>query len=132
MPHVAHRVLRPVLGLVLLGAVYACGPKSASSSSRPRTDPSVMDSVQLRDHGYGSVYDAISAQHSDWLLPRGGPANGQAPAVGVFVDGAMRPREISYLRELRPSDIKRVKHLSITESTSMYNWLWGALVITTR
>lgn len=127
-------MLPPLLFVILAGAVVACGSTAGpSAEARPRVDNSRMDTTHLRGRGYGSVYDAISAQHPDWFLARGGPTNStQAPAVGVFLEGTMRPREVSYLRELRPEEVKLVRRLSPTESLHTYSWPWGALVITLR
>ena len=91
-----------------------------------------MDTTELRGGDYSTVYDAISRLHADWLLPRGGPSGGRAPALGVFVEGQLRDRGVAYLRNLRPIDVKQVRRLSATESLNTYSWPWGGLVITTR
>lgn len=91
-----------------------------------------MDTTDFRGRNYGSIYDAISAQHADWLLPRGGPVNSQLPMLGVFVEGSMRSRGIEYLRELRPVDVVAVRRLSATESLHSFQWPWGGLLLTLR
>ena len=120
--------------IVAAVALVACAatPKDTATTTAARRDNSIMDSTELRGHNYSTVYDAISALHSDWLLARGGPTANQTPAVGVFVDGSRRARDVSYLRELRPSDVKLVRRLAPTESLHTYSWPWGAIVITSR
>jgi hypothetical protein len=123
-----------VIALTVVGAACASN-KSATASggtATARRDPSVLDSTQLRSGNFGTVYDAIRQLHADWLLPRGGPSGGRAPALGVWIEGQTRDRGVDYLRSIRPIDIIKVRRLSITESTNSYSWPWGGLVITAR
>jgi hypothetical protein len=122
-----------VLSLV---TAAACASKSAtasgSSAAKSRRDPSVMDSSMLWYGNYGTVYDALTAQHSDWLLARGGPSGGRLPEVGVWLDASQRSRGVDFLKSVRPTDIRSVKRLSPTETLSSYNWPWGGLLIRSR
>ena len=125
--------LRALLFVVLAIAAAACAKNTtAGGASAPRRDRSIMDTVELRDPRFSTVYDAISALHGDWLLARGGPSGGRMPELGVWIDGQMRTRGVDYLKTIRPVDIKQVKRLSTTESLHSYNWPWGGLVITPR
>jgi hypothetical protein len=118
------------IALSIGAAVIACGA-TASGTARPRVDNTRMDTTELRGHGYGSVYDAVSARHADWLQARGGTTDGvRAPVVGVFIEGSTRPYELSYLKEVRPEEIRMVRRLSPSESLQTYSWPWGAIVIT--
>jgi hypothetical protein len=130
----AHRfALRAILVSLIGLTVVACASSGGTSGTRaPRRDPSVMDTTDLRGANYSTVYDAISAQHADWLLPRGGPQTGRPPELGVVIDGQRRQRGVQYLRELRPVDVKQVRRLSSTEALNTYSWPWGGLVITLR
>jgi len=91
-----------------------------------------MDSTMLWTGNYGTVYDAITAQHSDWLLARGGPSGGRLPELGVWVDASLRSRGVDYLKSIRPTDIRSIKRLSPTETLSSYSWPWGGLLIRSR
>jgi hypothetical protein len=130
------RRLPTLLIIALAITAAACASKSRSASggtaTANRRDRSVMDSTELRDPSFSTVYDAISRLHADWLLPRGGPSGGRAPALGVFVEGQLRDRGVSFLQSLRPVDVKQVRRLTTTESLNTYSWPWGGLVITTR
>lgn len=127
-----------LLVIALVVIVAACAAKSTDATASgakataSRRDPSVMDSTQLRGSEYTSVYDAISRQHADWLLPRGGPSGGRNPELGVWIEGQTRSRGVDYLKTLRPADVVKIRRLSITESTGSYSWPWGGLVITQR
>lgn len=116
--------------VLLIGVVAACG--SVSRSPMTRRDRSVMDTTDLRRDNYSTLYDAIAAQHADWLLPRGGPTGNRAPELGVWVEGAIRSQGVNYLRSLRPVDVRQVRRLTTTESLHTYSWPWGGLVITPR
>jgi hypothetical protein len=124
--------LRALLFVVFTALVGACAKNSASGSSTPRRDRSVMDSTELRAPRFSTVYDAVSALRGDWLLARGGPSGGRMPEVGVWIEGQMRTRGVDFLKTIRPVDIKQIKRLSTTESLHSYNWPWGGLVITPR
>lgn len=128
--------LRALLFFAVVATAAACaksGPSGASGgASTPRRDRSIMDTSELRDPRFSTVYDAISQLHADWLLARGGPSGGRLPELGVWIEGQMRTRGIDYLKTIRPIDIKQVKRLSTTESLHSYNWPWGGLVITPR
>jgi hypothetical protein len=129
------RRLPALLILAFAIATAACAANKAAdgtSTRSRRADPSVLDSSQLRNGNFSTVYDAIRQLHADWLLPRGGPSGGRVPELGVFVEGQMRNRGVTYLQSLRPIDIIKVRRLSITESTNSYSWPWGGLVITAR
>ena|SRR5689334_22958337 len=130
------RRLPALLAIALTVVSAACASKSATASggtaTAARRDPSVLDSAQLRGGNFSTVYDAIRQLHADWLLPRGGPSGGRAPALGVWIDGQTRDRGVDYLKTIRPIDIIKVRRLSITESTNSYSWPWGGLVITAR
>src|SRR6185436_1477792 len=125
-----------LFALALVISAGACAKKTATaaggSAPTARRDPSVMDSTQLRGSDFTSGYDAVMRLHADWLLPRGGPANGRVPELGVWIEGQIRSRGVDFLKTLRPADVKQVRRLSITESTNSYSWPWGGLVITTR
>jgi hypothetical protein len=124
-----------LLAIALVVATAACGAKSttaAGGTATARRDPSVLDSAQLRGGNFGTVFDAIRQLHADWLLPRGGPSGGRAPALGVWIEGQTRDRGVEYLKSIRPIDVIKVRRLSITESTNSYSWPWGGLVVTTR
>lgn len=127
---------RMILRLAFVAAgvslIVACGPKSTTTSTAPRRNTSIMDTTELRGHNYSTVWDAISAQHADWLLPRGGPSGGLSPQLGVWIEGSVRNMGADYLRNLRPVDIRQVRRLSTTESLHTYSWPWGGLVITLR
>lgn len=113
----------------------ACASRGATASSgtaSARSDPSIIDTTQLRDGNYSTLYDAISHLHADWLLPRGGPSSGRVPELGVWLEGQTRSRGVDFLKTLRPIDVRKVRRLSVTESTTSYSWPWGGLVITTR
>ena len=130
------RRFNALLAIALTVVSAACASKSATASggtaTAARRDPSVLDSAQLRGGNFSTVYDAIRQLHADWLLPRGGPSGGRAPALGVWIDGQTRDRGVDYLKTIRPIDIIKVRRLSITESTNSYSWPWGGLVITAR
>ena len=61
-----------------------------------------------------------------------GPVNGVSPTLGVWIEGNTRSFGVSYLRNLRPIDIRQVRRLPTTETLHTYNWPWGGLVITLR
>ena len=126
----------PILFVIALAITAACASKGATASggtaTTSRRDPSVLDSTQLRAGNYSNLYDAVQRLHADWLLPRGGPSGGRNPELGVFIEGQTRNRGVDYLRTTRPIDVIKIRRLSVTESTSSYNWPWGGLVITTR
>jgi hypothetical protein len=133
--------VRALLAIVVAGATAACAKKSAtdsaaspttSASASQRRDPSVMDSTELRGGNYSTVYDAVSAKHADWLLPRGGPQAGRPPELGIWIEGQLRTRPVEYLRSIRPVDIMSIRRLSMTEALHTYSWPWGGLVITLR
>ena len=134
MPTSVRRIpLRLTLFVVFVIAAGACASRSADGTTRQRSDPSVMDTTALRRQDYSTVYDAISAQHADWLLPRGGPTGQRTPELGVFIEGSgTRHFGVGYLRSLRPIDVRQVRRLSTTESLHTYSWPWGGLVITLR
>lgn len=125
--------LRATLFLVAIVMSAACAAKSTSASgTTARRDSEVMDSTDIRGHNYSTVYDAISAQHANWLLPRGGPTGQRAPELGVWIGGRTTSVGVEYLRQMRPVDVKEIRRLSTTESLHTYSWPWGGLVITLR
>jgi hypothetical protein len=134
MPTLTHRLaLRTTLFVLFVMAVGACAAKSSDGTGTTRrSDPSIMDSTELRSNDYSTVYDAISARRANWLLPRGGPTGSRAPELGVWIEGSTQPRGVAFLRNLRPIDIRQVRRLSTTESLHTYSWPWGGLVITLR
>lgn len=115
-----------------LAIAAACGATNTGSGTTPRRNTSIMDTTDLRSHNYSTVYDAITGQHADWLLPRGGPVGNREPVLGVWIEGTTRSLGVDYLRNLRPVDIRQVRRLSTTESLHTYSWPWGGLVITLR
>ena|SRR5689334_4781506 len=118
--------------VVAAGCAAKSGAAGGGTAARTRKDPTIMDSTELRSCNCSTVYDAISQLHADWLLPRGGPQANRAPELGVWIEGQLRTRPASFLRDLRPTDIKQVKRLSQTESLHTYSWPWGGLVLTPR
>jgi hypothetical protein len=129
-PRVAIRAAAIALALAFAAACAArINPDGTRSAPRDR---SVMDTTELRSPNFSTVYDAISAQHADWLLPRGGPVNGVNPTLGVWIEGSLRSLGVDYLRNLRPADIRQVRRLATTESLHTYSWPWGGLVLTLR
>ena len=125
--------LRALLCLTVAIGIAACTKKTEEGTTAgPRRDPSIMDSTELRDGNYSTVYDALMARHPDWLLPRGGPQAGRPPELGVWIEGQLRTRPVDYLKTIRPVDIKQVKRLSITEALHTYSWPWGGVVLTPR
>lgn len=125
-------VLALVFATVAAGCATKGGVASGSSASRSRRDPSVMDSTELRNGNFGTVYDAVSVLHADWLLPRGGPTGQRSPELGIWIEGQLRTRPVDFLKTIRPVDIKSLRRLSPTESLHTYSWPWGGLVITPR
>jgi hypothetical protein len=125
-----------LLAVALAVTTAACAAKSSTASggtaTAARRDRSIMDTTELRGGNFSSVYDAISALHADWLLPRGGPQTGRPPELGVWIEGQLRTRGVDYLKSLRPVDVKQVRRLTTTESLHTYSWPWGGLVITSR
>jgi len=128
------RRISVALAIAFVVALAACGPKAPNAgTSGPRRDPSVMDSTELRSGSFSTVYDAVSALHADWLLPRGGVSTGgRTPELGVWVEGQMRARPADFLKTIRPIDIKQLRRLTISEALQTYNWPWGGLVVTLR
>jgi hypothetical protein len=121
-----------VLCLTAIAAACAAGPKS-SSGSTPRKDPSVMDSTDLGDGRFQTLYDAIAGQRGDWLIPRGNVSNGgQSAALGVFVGTSTRSLGVEYLRSIRPGSVASVKRLSPSDALHNYGWNGSALVVTLR
>lgn len=128
-----HRVARLVIFAAAVAAAAACGPPiEGGTRAAPRRNTSIMDTAELRGHNFSTVYDAISARHADWLLPRGGPSGGRNPTLGVWIEGSTRSLGVEYLRTIRPVDIGQVRRLSTTESLHSYNWPWGGLVLSLR
>jgi hypothetical protein len=125
---------RSMICLSVAVVTIACGAvPQGNTGPSTRVDLTRMDTTELRGHNYATVYDAISVKHADWYVPRGGPVNGvDAPSVGVFFEYQRRNLGLSYLHDLRPEDVKGVRHLSPTESLSSFSWPWGAIVITLR
>lgn len=117
----------------VVAVACAAGPKS-DTGPRTRNDPSRMDSTELMGHNYSTVYDAVLAAHADWLVPRGGGISpmGDAPTVGVYVEGQMRNLTVSYLRGIRPIEVKGIRHMTTSESLGSFGWPWGAIVIIPR
>jgi hypothetical protein len=128
------RRISVVLAIAFAVVLAACGPKSSTArSSTPRRDPSIMDTTELRGGNFATVYDAVSALHADWLLPRGGPGTGgRAPALGVWIEGQQRANPADFLKTIRPVDIRQLRRLTISEALQTYNWPWGGLVVTLR
>ena len=124
--------------LIVVATVVACGSHGTTTAAggtaaTARRDPSIMDSTEIRGGNYSTVFDAVSARHADWLLPRGGPQAGRPAPLGIWIEGQSRqPRGVDYLRTLRPVDIRQVRRLSTTESLHSYSWPWGGLVLTLR
>lgn len=125
-PRTVARIAALVFAVVVLDA---CGSVARSTTRR---DPSVMDTTDLQRDSYSTLYDAISAQHAEWLLPRGGPTGNRRPELGVWIEGSIRSQGVGYLRTLRPTDVSKVRRLTTTESLHTYSWPWGGLVITPR
>jgi hypothetical protein len=128
------RRISAALAIAFVLVLAACAPKStAARPATTRRDASVMDSTELRGGNFATVYDAVSALHADWLLPRGGVSTGgRMPALGIFIEGQMRAQQVDFLKTLRPNDIRQLRRLTISEALQTYNWPWGGLVITLR
>lgn len=95
-----------------------------------------MDTLEFRNAGFNSLFDAIQARHADWLRPAGAPttsgARGRAadpPTLGVFIEGQQRPQNLDYLKLLQPMDVLYVRHIGASEALNSYNWKWSAILI---
>jgi hypothetical protein len=122
-------------GLMVAASACASTAKPTVDGQRAtaRKDPSVMDSTDLRNKGFQTLYDAIAGQRGDWLIPRGGVGpGGQQPTLGVFIGTSVRSMGVDYLRAIRPADVATVRRLSQSDALHNYNWPWTALVITPR
>ena len=66
--------------------LVSCASSGTSSSSRSRTDATLITREQIDEHHFTNAYDAVAALHSNWLLAKGTDSFASPSQVRVYVD----------------------------------------------
>lgn len=135
----ALRTLRrqaPILVLVAALGGDGCASGGAGASSEAPTtarhDANVISAEELATSRENDLYAAIQRLRPAFLSSRGvtSPGNAAPEAIQVYVDGT-RAGDINALRQIRPEEVKEVRHLSAGEATQLYGTgnTMGAIVV---
>ncbi len=111
MPLRAARFL--ALWLVLVSAACATGGVRTHQAADTITRDDMLK------NRFVTVYDAVSALRSNWLVVRPNTLNSTQENVVVYYD-ATRLGDPSELRNIRVTDIRYVQHLDPLEATQRY------------
>ena len=120
------RLRAALLGFVSVAVIaISCAPRGTSG---PRTDPATISRDQLLTGRFSSVYDAVQALHSNWLVTRGADSFIAPSVIWVYLDNT-KLGDISTLRAVQPATIEYVRHLSGPDATARWGVGHGAGVI---
>jgi hypothetical protein len=152
MRAVLHPVLRSAsccrnlrcASLLLVAALSVAGcasgaPQGASEAAgaptATRRDPNVISAEEIAASKENDLYSAIQRLRPAFLSTRGMTSLGNASQefVQVYVDGS-RVGDINSLRQIRPEDVKEIRHLTAAEATQAYGTgnTMGAIVVTRK
>jgi hypothetical protein len=134
--HVSLRFVIPLSILLAAGCATAAGTPSQQGQTSSRRDPNVIAAEELDTAPETDLYAAIQHLRPMFFETRGrtSPGIGTAPEmIQVYVDGS-RANGVDALRQLRPLDVREVRHLSATEATQRYGTghTMGAIVVTRK
>jgi hypothetical protein len=120
-----------IASLLLVAVVAACGPIAA----RPRADQDIITRDQMESQHFITVYDAITALHSNWLIERPltlGVSAGN-PQVVIYMD-QVRLGNADELRNVLVKEVSYIRHYSAMEATTRFGvgHAQGAIVISTH
>lgn len=126
----ASRRLRFPCVAVLLGVAAMCTACLATSggTAERRLDRTVITREDMVKGNFVTLYDAVSALHSNWLQPRGVDSFANPSIVWVYVDGA-RVGDVSVLKDMRPGLVNTVRFYDGPQATSRWGVDNGAGVI---
>lgn len=106
---------------LLLGVLAICGAcQTFGGNATRRLDRTVITREDMLNGNYQSVYDAVAAERSMWLRPRGVDSFTNPSIVWVYIDGT-RAGDVSILREMQPRLVNTVRFYDGPTATSR----WG-------
>ncbi len=108
--------LRPACFLAIcLIAVAGC----ATGRVRSRIDRDVITRQQMLENKFVTVYDAVTALHSNWLNVRPNTLTSTQEDVVIYYDATRLggPQELS---NIRVTDVQYVEHLDAVAATQRY------------
>ncbi len=104
-----------VLAVSLFVLVSAC----ATAHPRVHHNADVITRAEMLQNNFVTVYDAVTALRSNWLVVRPNTLTSTQENVVVYHD-ATRLGDPSELRNIRVTDIRYVQHLDPLEATQRY------------
>ena len=109
---------RPVrlVALTLLLLAAACATTGGRGA---RTGRDVITRQQMLDNHFITVYDAVSALHSNWLNVRPNTLTSTQEDVVVYYD-ATRLGGPDELKNIRVTDVQYVEHLDAVSAQQRY------------
>lgn len=93
--------------LVLVG-LLVLGCRSTAPGS-VRVDRNVITGVQIREHGFTNVFDAVQSLRSNWLLTKGPDSFRTPTEVQVYLDN-VRMGGVQTLRTISTETVKWVRY----------------------
>ena len=127
--------MRPVLGrtaaMLLAGSLLtlaSCASSGTSSSSRSRTDATLITREQIDEHHFTNAYDAVAALHSNWLVTKGTDSFASPSQVRVYVDNTFLGG-VESLKNVDANTIRGIRWIDGIAATARWGMDHGQGVI---
>ena len=130
--------MRPALArsaapIILAIVIASTGCGSAGSSTRSRTDRSVITQEQIAQHHFTNAYEAVEALHSNWLITKVTDSFTAVSPIRVYVNATFFGG-VETLRTINPNTIRSIQHFDGGAATARWglDHGQGVILVTTR
>ena len=130
--------MRPALArsaapIILAIVIASTGCGSAGSSTRSRTDRSVITQEQIAQHHFTNAYEAVEALHSNWLITKVTDSFTAVSQIRVYVNATFFGG-VETLRTINPNTIRSIQHFDGVAATARWglDHGQGVILVTTR
>jgi hypothetical protein len=129
-PHLSHPHMRFAVGrLAVVGLLLIASACSASrSSSRARSDRSVITHAQLAEHHFNNLFEAVQSLRANWLQTRGPDSFQKPTVVWVYLDES-RLGGVETLRTIPPTNVVSVRFIDGIQASARWGLDHGQGVI---